>query len=123
MEDKWIKRVQLMRQVGTTSLGDDARETLTIAGLETAREGNLEQQVGLNGIVCKRGSVPAHYSGFERDTATPDCQRVLAVARVDPCHPQTCKCWTPVTRELESPRPLSPANLEVLDPVTRELGI
>ena len=28
------------------------------------------------------------------------------------CHSQTWKCRTPVTRELESPTPLSPANLE-----------
>ena len=32
-----------MRQVNMTSLGDDARETLTIAGLEKAKERSLEQ--------------------------------------------------------------------------------
>ena len=42
---------------------------------------------------------------------------------MDPCYLRTCKCRTPVTGELESPRPLSPLNLEVLDPVTRELGM
>ena len=31
-----------MRQVNMTSLGDDARETLTIAGLEKAKERSLE---------------------------------------------------------------------------------
>ena len=41
----------------------------------------------------------------------------------DPCHPRTCKCLTPVIRELGSPRHQSPTNLEVLDPVTTDLGI
>ena len=36
-----------MRQVNTTSLGDDARETLTIAGLEKAKERSLEQHLRL----------------------------------------------------------------------------
>ena len=34
-----------MRQVNMTSLGDDARETLTIAGLEKAKERALEQHL------------------------------------------------------------------------------
>ena len=34
LEDKGVKWVKLMRQVSVTSVGDDARETLTIAGLE-----------------------------------------------------------------------------------------
>ena len=37
---RWLK---LMRQVNMISLGDDARETLTIAGLEKAKERALEQ--------------------------------------------------------------------------------
>ena len=36
-----------MRQVNVTSLGDDARETLTIAGLEKAKERALEQHLRL----------------------------------------------------------------------------
>ena len=36
-----------MRQVNVTSVGDDARETLTIAGLEKAKERSLEQHVRL----------------------------------------------------------------------------
>ena len=36
-----------MRQVSVTSLGDDARETLTIAGLEKAKERSLEQHLRL----------------------------------------------------------------------------
>ena len=35
----------LMRQVNMTSLGDDARETLTIAGLEKAKERSLKQHL------------------------------------------------------------------------------
>ena len=38
LEDKWLRWQKLMRQVNMTSLGDDARETLTIAGLEKAKE-------------------------------------------------------------------------------------
>ena len=38
-----LDRQQLARQVNMTSLGDDARETLTIAGLEKAKERSLEQ--------------------------------------------------------------------------------
>ena len=36
-----------MRQVNRTSLVDDTRETLTIAGLEKAKEGSLEQHLRL----------------------------------------------------------------------------
>ena len=36
-----------MRQVNMTSLGDEARETLTIAGLEKAKERSLEQHLRL----------------------------------------------------------------------------
>ena len=38
LADKWLRCLKLMRQVSKTSLGDDARETLTIAGLEKAKE-------------------------------------------------------------------------------------
>ena len=44
LEDKWLRWQKLMRQVNMTSLGDDARETLTIAGLEMDKERSLEQQ-------------------------------------------------------------------------------
>ena len=43
-EDLWIEWV---RQAGTSSLGDDARETLTITGLEEAKGRKLEQPVRL----------------------------------------------------------------------------
>ena len=46
-EDKWLRWQKLMRQVNMTSLGDDAREPLTIAGLEKAKERSLEQHLRL----------------------------------------------------------------------------
>ena len=46
LEDKWLRWQKLMRQVNMTSLGDDARETLTI-GLEKAKERSLEQHLRL----------------------------------------------------------------------------
>ena len=45
LEDKWMKWVQLVRQVSPKSLGDDTRETLAIAGLEKAKERNLEHHI------------------------------------------------------------------------------
>ena len=47
LEDKWLRWQKLMSQVNMTSLGDDARETLTIAGLEKAKERALEQHLRL----------------------------------------------------------------------------
>ena len=47
LEDRWLRWRKLMRQVNMTSLGDDARETLTIAGLEKAKERSLEQHLRL----------------------------------------------------------------------------
>ena len=45
LEDKWLRWQRLMRQVNMTSQGDDARETLTIAGLEKAKGRALEQHL------------------------------------------------------------------------------
>ena len=42
LEDKWLRWQRLMRQVNMTSLGDDASETLTIAGLQKAKERALD---------------------------------------------------------------------------------
>ena len=57
-----------MRQVNMTSLGDDARETLKIAGLEGAKERALEQHFRLRAqqtwTVCKCGSVLANDGGL-----------------------------------------------------------
>ena len=47
LEDMWLRWWKLMRQVNVTSLGDDARETLTIAGLEKAKQQSLEQHLCL----------------------------------------------------------------------------
>ena len=47
LEDKWLRWLKLMRQVNMTWLGNDARETLTIAGLEKAKERSLEQHLRL----------------------------------------------------------------------------
>ena len=47
LEDKWLRWQKLMRQVNMTSLGDGARETLTIASLEKAKGRSLEQHLRL----------------------------------------------------------------------------
>ena len=47
LEDKWMNWVKTMRQVSLTSFGGDARETITIAGLEKAKERALEQRLRL----------------------------------------------------------------------------
>ena len=47
LDDKWLRWQRLLRQVNMTSLGDDARETPTIAGLEKAKERALEQHLRL----------------------------------------------------------------------------
>ena len=47
LEDKWLGWLKLMKQANVTSLGDDARETLTIAGLEKAKARSLEQHLRL----------------------------------------------------------------------------
>ena len=65
LEDQWLRWRKFMRQVNMTSLGDDASETLTIAGLENAKERALEQHLRLRApqtwtVVCKCGSVLAN---------------------------------------------------------------
>ena len=47
LEDKWLRRLELMRPASVISLGGDAREALAIAGPEKAKEGSLEQHFRL----------------------------------------------------------------------------
>ena len=47
-EDKWMKWVKLIKQASATSLCGDARQTLTIAGLEKAKERSQEQRLRLH---------------------------------------------------------------------------
>ena len=74
--------------------GDDARETLTIAGLEKAKERSLEQHLRLRAsqtlvaFVCKCVSVLANDGGTRavsprQWTLVPWCERVSAVAKLD----------------------------------------
>ena len=60
-----------MRQVNMASLGDDARETLTIAGLERAKERSVEEHLRLRApqtwtVLCASGSVLANDGGLEQ---------------------------------------------------------
>ena len=50
LEDMWLRWRKLMRQVNVISLGDDTRETLTIAGLEKAKGRSLEQHLRLRAL-------------------------------------------------------------------------
>ena len=72
LEDKWLRWQKLMRQVNMTSLGDDARETLTIAGLVKAKEQSLEQHLRLRApqtwtVLCASvETVPANDGELEQ---------------------------------------------------------
>ena len=89
LEDKWIKWAKLMRQVSTTSLGEDARETLTIAGLDKAKERSLEQHLRLRApqtwvVLC--ASVAQYLrTTVDSDTAQPTPMEIGAVV-------STCAC-------------------------------
>ena len=93
LEDKWLRWLKLMRQVNMTSLGDDARETLTIVGLEKAKERSLEQHLRLRApqiwtVLC--ASVDQYLRTTVDASPIPhqwrsvlSCQHVLVVGRQD----------------------------------------
>ena len=88
LEDKWLRWLKRMRQVNMTSLGDDARETLTIAGLEKARERSLEQHLRLRApqtwkVLC--ASVDQHLRTTVDSSNQPTPMEIGAVM-------STCAC-------------------------------
>ena len=88
LEDKWLRWLKMMRHVNTTSLGDDARETLTIAGLETAKERSLEQHLRLRApqtwtVLC--ASVDQHFRTTVDSCSQPTPMGIGAVM-------STCAC-------------------------------
>ena len=84
----------MLRQVNMTSLGDDARETLTIAGQGTISGTTLTStcSTNLDGVVCKRGSVLANNGGLQQSAhANGNWCRGINV----------CLLWQSWTRESE----------------------
>ena len=98
LENKWLRWQKLMRQANMTSLGDDAGETLTIAGLEKA-QGTISGtalasacSTNLDSVVCKCGSVLANDGGLEQS----------AHANGNWCRDvNVCLLWQSWTRESE----------------------
>ena len=77
-----------MRQVNMTSLGDDARETLAIAGLEKAKERSLEQHLCLRApqtwpVLC--ASVDLHLRTTVDSGSQPTPMEIAALM-------STCAC-------------------------------
>ena len=99
LEDKWLRWQKLTRQVNMTSLGDDARETLTIAGLEKAKERSLEQHLRLRApqtwtVLCARVDQYLRTTvDSGRKSATPDGHWC--------CDVNVCLLWQSWTRESE----------------------
>ena len=95
LEDKWLRWQELMRQVNMTSLGDDARETLTITGLEKAKERSLEQHLRLRApqtwtVLCAR--VDQYLRTTVDSNSQPKPMEIGAVM---------CLLWQSWTRESE----------------------
>ena len=88
-----------MKQVNITSLGDHARATLTIAGLEKAQKRALEQHsTDLERVVCRCGSVLANDGGLAQS----------AHANGNWCRDvNVCLLWQSWTRESEMSIPRS----------------
>ena len=91
LANKWLKWVKLIRQVSTTSLGGDARETLTISGLERAKERSLAVfvllKLGLSCVtawisLCERLWIRVLFN-LRRWRSVLSFQRVLVAARLD----------------------------------------
>ena len=98
LEDKWLRWQMLMRQVNMTPLGDDARETLTIAGLEKGQGTSSGTTLActcstdLDSIVCKCGSILANDGGLGQS----------AHANGNWCRDvNVCLLWQSWTRESE----------------------
>ena len=98
LEDKWLRWQRLMRQVNMTSLGDDARETLTIAGLEKGQGTSSgttlasTRSTDLHSVVCKCGSILANDGGLGQSAhANGNWRRDVNV----------CLLWQSWTRESE----------------------
>ena len=94
LEDKWLRWQKMMRQVNMTSLGDDARETLTIPGLEKAMERTLEKTLASTCSTDPWTVLCAGVHQYLRTTVdsgsqptpmelVPSCQRVPIVAKMD----------------------------------------
>ena len=101
LEDKGLRWQKLMRQVNMTSLGDDAREMLTNAGLEKAWERFLEQHLrllrstNLDSVECKCGSVLANDGGLEQSAHANGnwCRDIVSSSRINSWSNQTLFGW------------------------------
>ena len=90
-KNKWLTWAKLIRQVSTTSLGGDACETLTISGMERAKERSLAVfvllKLGLSCVtswisICERLWIRVLFN-LCRWRSVLSFQRVLVAARLD----------------------------------------